>query len=487
MKIVVDKAGCEPLYWQISDQIKALILSGELADGVILPSERVLAERLQVHRNTVIKAYGRLKDEELIESARGIGYRVIHAQKETFETDVRHKVNWRNIIKDEYQDMESTFDDFFLHFAEENAISFSTGMPASVYNEDIVAADMAEILTRENRKPFYFSPYQGDLDLRHRIIAFLRHKGIRANIGQVQVLSETNQALDFIVTAILQPGDRVIIEEPVSPDVYRVIELAGGKTVTVPVDRDGIMCEHLEALIEKHKPKFIYVNSSFHDPTGQLLSVERRKKLLELSNRYRMPIIEEDAASELAFNQVFVPSIKSMDRSENVIYIYSFSLTFIPGLSMAFVVAPEKLIKSLSYLVSIRMMSLDWMTQKLLARYLDNGAYYENLNRISASNEEKCELMCRYLERLKPLGFSWETPKGGVYIWCKLPGGMDSREVASLCEKRGIAVIPGTIFYPKKNAGQNHLRLNFSFESIERIKLGMENFVEIIETLAKNA
>lgn len=483
MNIVIDKEGIAPLYWQIADQIKALILSGDMAEGTILPSERVLAERLGVHRNTVIKAYGRLKDEELIDSAQGVGYRVNCAEGQRDESGSYRKVNWSTVIRDEYQDMECTFDDFFLHFAEEDAISFSTGMPPAVYDETKAAADLAEILIHDHRKSFYLTPYQGDLDLRHRIITFLRGKGIRANVSQVQVLSETNQALDFLVTAMLKPGDKVILEEPVSPDVYRVIELAGCQTITVPLDEEGILCDRLESLIELHKPKFIYVNSSFHDPTGVKLSVRRRKRLLELSRRYRMPIIEEDAASELAFGQGFVPSIKSMDGGENVIYIYSFSLTFIPGLSMAFVVAPEKLIRSLSYLVSIRMMALDWMTQKLLARYLETGEYYRSLEKIRLLNERKCDLMCKHLERLKPLGIHYEKPMGGVYVWCRLPNSIDSREVARLCEQKGVAVIPGNVFYPKRNGGKNHVRLNFSFETDERIEEGMAIFTDVIESL----
>ena len=152
---------------------------------------------------------------------------------------------------------------------------------------------------------------------------------------------------------------------------------------------------------------------------------------------------------------------------------------------MAFVVAPEKLIKSLSYLVSIRMMSLDWMTQKLLAQYLENGIYYEKVKEICRINQQKCDLMCGYLERLKPLGIEYETPKGGVYIWCRLPNYMHSGEVAKLCEKRGVTLMPGTIFYPKKNGGQHTLRLNFSFETAERIQTGMETFLEIFQSLTK--
>ena len=483
MDITVDKSIRTPLYWQIADQIKAMIIEGQMADGSILPSERSLAQMLGVHRNTIIKAYSHLRDQELIDSLQGVGYRVTYKSESFYEPDVRRKVNWSTIIKDEYQDMEKTFDDIFLRFTEENNISFSTGMPPAIYDEEDLATDLAAILREEGRKPFFLSPYQGDLTLRHKIIAYLRTKGIKAGLNQVQILSETNQALDFIVTSLLNPGDRVITEEPVSPDVYRVIELAGGRPVTVPVDENGMICDNLEALIETHRPKFIYVNSSYHDPTGNILSVERRRKLLELSNRYRLPIIEEDAASELSFEEKFLPTIKSMDRSENVIYIYSFALTFIPGMSMAFVAAPEKLIKSLSYLVSIRIMSLDWMTQKLLAKYITDGKYYENVQKIAALNKTKRDLMCSYLDRMSDIGVSYQKPGGGVYIWCQLPKTVDSKAVVAESLKRGISIIPGEIFYPSRNGGQNNIRLNYSYETIGRIKLGMGNLIDIVRGL----
>lgn len=485
MNITVDKNIHIPVYLQISNQLKAMIICGKLADGAVLPSERSMAQALGVHRNTVVKSYSVLKDEELVESLQGKGYKVTYKCGEFVDPDVRRKVNWSTIIKDEYQDVGNTFDDMFLRFAEENKISLSTGMAPAIYKEDDLAADIASILKDTGRKNSYLSPYQGEASLRHKIISYLRTKGINARMNQVQIMSETNQALDFIVTAMLKEGDAVILEEPVSPDVYRVIELAGCKAITVPVDEDGIMCDRLEALIETHNPKFLYVNSSFHDPTGALLSLARRKKLLELSNRYRLPIIEEDAASELSFTEEFIPTIKSMDRSENVIYIYSFSLTFVPGLSLAFVVAPEKLVKSLSYLVSIRIVSLDWITQKLLERYIDDGRYFENLKRIIELNREKRDLMCSYLDKLAPLGVKYKKPDGGVYVWCKLPENMDSLAVTEACSQRGISVYPGDVFYPHKNGGREYLRLNYSSENISRIKLGMENLTEIITELEK--
>ena len=490
MRIIVDKDSRIPFYWQVADQIKKQILNGALIDGTILPSERVLAHSTGVHRNTIIKAYSILKADELLESVHGVGYRVTYGATEDSGGTKKRKtgVNWNHVIKDDYQDMEKTFDDIFQRFTEESQISFSTGMPPAVFNAEEVAADFAAILRAEQQKPFYLSPYQGELSLRKCIQSFLREKSIRAGLGQIQVLSETNQALDFIVTTLLKPGDRVILEEPVSPDVYRAIALAGCKAITVPVDGEGMMCEYLAPLIEQHKPKFIYVNSSFHDPTGVVLSMERRRKLLELADRYRVPVIEEDAASELAFEEDEMPmTLKAMDSQENVIYIYSFSLTFIPGMSLAFVVAPEKLIKSFSYLVSVRMISLDWINQKLLANFMSDGRYREHLQRIRRENRTKADLMCSYLERLKPLDITYLAPKGGVYVWCRLPSALDSRDVARLCAKRGVSVIPGDVFYPNRNGGVHHLRLNFSFESEERIHEGMQIFCDVIESLYNHA
>ena len=135
-------------------------------------------------------------------------------------------------------------------------------------------------------------------------------------MSQLQVLAETNQALDFIITSLLNPGDCVIIEEPVSPDVYRVIQLAGCRFITVPVDKDGMVCDNLEPLIEEHAPKFIYVNSSYQDPTGCILSLERRQRLLELSARHHIPIVEEDAGSSLNYEDGTISSLKAMHNKD---------------------------------------------------------------------------------------------------------------------------------------------------------------------------
>lgn len=479
MNITVDKNLKTPLYWQIAGQIKEKILSGEMGDGAYLPSERRMANFLGVHRNTIIKAYGELKGQELIESVVGVGYRV--TLKETATERSIRPVNWGHVIKDEYIDIEDTFDNIFQRFGTEGEISLSVGMPPNLYKDSDIANYLTAVLSENKTKPTYLTPYQGDEELRNNIIAYLRNKGIRVTGKQVQVLSETNQAFDFIITAMLKPGDKVIIEEPVSPDVYRILELAGCKAITIPVDEDGMICDNLEAVIEAHHPKFIYVNSSFHDPTGATLSMERREKLIELSNTYRLPIVEEDAASELYFGERQTPTLKSMDKNNNVIYIYSFALTFIPGISLAFVAGSETLIKSLSYLVSVRMMNLDWITQKIISKCMGDGMYLRKAREIAAQNKVRMEAVCHALDGLKHLGVEYKKPSGGVYVWCKLPTHIDSKKLMLQCRHEGVLFLHGEPFYPHKNGGKDHLRINYSYESLDRIEAGMRIFCELVK------
>ena len=475
-----------PVYRRLADEIKAEILSGKRAPGSVLPSERLMAQQLGVHRNTVAKAYNELEAEELIDARQGVGY-LVHAADAARSAKTgqnrssiarkepkKKKVNWKARIKDEYQDMEITFDDLFQRFGNKAVISMGSGIASpGIYDKEELARVLSSLIAEEGKTQYFYSPFKGDRMLRQKIVSLLSTKGVRATTGQIQILTETNQALDVGGMLLLQPGDTVIMEEPVSPDAYRAMELAGARIMTVPVDENGMDVDALERLVAEHEPELIYINSSFHDPTGTILSLERRKKVIEISNRWRIPIVEEDAASELVYAGEKLPPIKAFDTEDNIIYIYSFSLTFMPGLSLAFVVADRGLIHSLSYLVSVRMMSVDWLAQKLIAHYLSNGRYYELLEEFRQSYARKQELVCRALDDMKTLGIRYLRPRGGVYIWCQLPDGIDSKEFIREAYQNGLALLPGYVFYPFKNGGRNHIRLNYSFESEERLVEGL--------------
>lgn len=481
MNIKIDHSSKTPVYRQIASRIKEQILSGEISRGGILPSERALAGILGVHRNTVVRAYSELKDQHLIESRQGIGYAASYGG-DSQPAGKPKKVSWANLIKDEFLDMEVTFDDLFQRFGDEKIYSLGSGIATvGIYDEQKIAADITQLITAKGKNQYFYSPYKGDKFLRQKIVSFLSTKGISATTGQIQILTETNQALDFLVMLLIKPGDTVIMEEPVSPDAYRAMELAGAVIRTVPLGYDGIDCVMLEESVRQYKPKFIYVSSSFDDPTGTILPLEKRRKIVEISQHYRVPVIEEDAASELVYEGNRMPPLKAFDTTGNVIYIYSFSLTFVPGLSLAFVTASRDVIRSLSYLVSVRMVATDWLSQNLVARYLDDGTYYGVLRDFCENYGQKRDIVCRCLDSMKNLGVEYTKPKGGVYIWCRLPEGLDSKEFVADAYSRGLALIPGYIFYPFRNGGRDRVRINFSYETGERLEKGMEVFRQLIE------
>jgi len=300
-------------------------------------------------------------------------------------------------------------------------------------------------------------------------------------VGEIQVLQETNQALSYLVLLLIKPGDVVLTEEPVSPDVQRIVALSGGSVCRVPMDGEGVDCDVLEDMVRRKKPRFIFLNSSFHDPTGIMLSAERRRRVIEISNAFRVPVVEEDAASELVYEGAGVTPIKALDTLDNVIYIYSFSLTFVPGLSLAFVSAGKPIIESLSYLASLNMAAPDWITQKLAAAYLENGSYYAKLSEFRSVYRRKRDLVCEALDAMAPLGVRYEKPRGGVYVWCRLPDGVDSKLFASRSYSRGLTLIPGHVFYASKKEGRAHVRINYSREPEDRLVRGLDIFKSTLE------
>lgn len=479
MNIRIDRRKKTPVYLQIADAVKTRIRSGELPDGSVLPSERVMAQMLGVHRNTITKAYGELKADGLLRSRQGSGYTVAVPADEAALSPLGiaggKRVNWVNQIKSRHLDMDTFFDDLFEHAEDESRYSMGGGIAQSdLYDRKKLERDILSLFEKKDPGKGFYSPYKGDRELRQKLVSFLSTKGIKASVGEIQVVHEMNQAFSFLVTLLVKPGDVVLTEEPVSPDVYRVVELAGGSVCGVPMDGDGIDCDVLEELVRRKKPRFLFINSSFHDPTGVVLSAERRKRVIEISNTYRVPVIEEDAASELVYEGGGITPLKALDTLDNVIYIYSFSLTFVPGLSLAFVAAGKHIIDSLSYLVSVSMATPDWITQKLTAAYLEDGTYYEMLDTLRGRYREKRDLVCRALDDMASLGVHYVRPRGGVYIWCRLGEGTDSKLFAARAYSSGVTVIPGHLFYPNRKEGRSFIRINFSHEPEERLIRGMD-------------
>lgn len=482
--ITIDKTEKTPVYLQILSQLRSMIFAGSMADGYALPSERKLAQELGVHRNTITKVYAELKAEDLIESRQGKGYRVSFRRNAKAD-EAGKDVYWDALLRTEFESFASDFDELYSRSFDKDLISFAGGVAArEIYPPGEIAEAFERVLKQSMEKAYFYTSYQGDAELRKEITVFLATKGIKASPSNVQIFAENNQALDFILNLMLSPGDGVLIDETMSADVYRTIQLAGGRIINVPADEHGMMCDNLDIIIEKTKPKFIYVDSSFNNPKGTYMTVERKQQLLDLSYRYRIPIIEEDEGSELYYDIDRIPSIKAMDRGGNVIYMYSFSLTMVPGIGVSFAIADERVIGKLSEMVSLKVANADWAAQMLMLEYMKNGIFQERLDVFRREYRKKRDLMCERLDALVTrYGIEYRKPEGGVYLWIKLPSRINARELLAITQKKGMTFMPGYLFFSSKAMGRNFLRFNYSYPTEEGIEKGMDIFEEAIEQL----
>jgi len=484
MIIKIDKESKIPVYLQIVDQIKEKIFKGTITVGYALPSERILAGKLGVHRNTVAKAYNELKAEGLVSSYQGKGYRIDIKKKakagdaepdEKTEKRQKKSINWESLMRDEYAVFDSEFDAIYSKSFDSGVISFGGGVAArEPYTAEELADTFESIFKSDRKEAYFYAPYQGDPELRKEIVKFMATKGINVDMGNIQIFTENNQAIDFIMSLMLRPGDKVLIEETTSPDVFRTIRVAGGELLTIPMDENGIICDNLDAIIENEKPAFIYVGSSFNNPSGAILPLERRQKLLDISYKYRIPIIEEDEGSELYYDIEQVPSIKSMDMGNNVIYMYSLSLTMVPGAGISFVIADKNIIRRFGDMMSLRLSNPEWAAQMVTLEYMKRGIFAERLDEFRRVCREKRDLMCDLIDAFAgDYGLEYERPKGGVYLWIKLPSGINARRLLEQTQKLGMTFVPGHLFYPKKAHGGDHIRLNFSYPTKQQIRDGV--------------
>lgn len=471
MKITTNHNSDTPIYLQITNQLKEMIIREEISDGFFMPSERKMAIMLGVHRNTIIRAYAELKAEGYLETVERKGYMVcnrIKTGKGLFDSG---SINWSSLIKGEYihRRIETHFSNIFRSKYD---ISFTHSELPDSYCHSIFKI-LLELAHENNQDICYVTHRKGALELRKKIVDFVKSKGINAKPGEIQISYETYQIMEYIGHLMLNQGDVIIIEEPACPDLFRVFQACGAKIIAVGMDEEGILCDELESLIIKYSPKLIYVNPDFQNPTGICMSLERRKKLLDLSYHYKIPILEEDVYSEVRFEGKNIPSLKALDSHNNVIFLYSFIGTLSSGLRLAFAIADEALINDISRIVYSRVVSVDSISQAILKKYFEKGLFENQLADIRKDYLRKRNVMIESLKIAQKYGLDFQIPEGGSYLWCSLPKGVSANLLMEFANKRGVTCINGNVFFLKGSKGGDYIRLNFSYHTEEEIKKGI--------------
>ncbi|MEP6914080.1 MAG: PLP-dependent aminotransferase family protein [Acidobacteriota bacterium] len=441
-----------PLYGHLVTLIETAIARGDLSSGSRLPPERELAQRLRISRTTVVTAYRELESRGLLRGYVGRGTFVCAAPE-----PAGTPFAWRGkIAAAALRSSDSTLRDALRHSSDARLLSLAAGEPA-IDRFPTAAFQQAidHVLKRDARAAWGHGPTEGQPALREAIA-----ERFRVPAESVLILAGAQQGLDLLARCLVDPGDAVIIDRPGYLGAIQSFRAAGAKLVGWDVARADV--DELEDLLVRYRPKLIYTNPTFQNPTGITMPIRTRRELLRLAERYRTPIVEDATYGELYFHEPPPPSLRHLDAQNLVIHLNSFSKMMAPGLRLGWLSAAPSIIDQ----IAIIKQRLDPHTQNLvqfaMARLIREGSFDNHLKTLRAEHARRCAQMIAALQHHVPAGaVRFTRPQGGLYLWCRLAAGIGSRELLDPALANGVAFIAGDAFYPDL-AGESELRLCFS-------------------------
>jgi 2-aminoadipate transaminase len=486
MHLDINRASQTPIYLQIAEQLRRQILDGSLPPGCRLPSERKLSERLSVNRTTVLNAFAELKAEGLLGSRPGSGTVVLaglNGEERTVTATPREPV-WNQLFSRYAARFSSSLVKELLQNANRrDFISFATGI-ASPESGPIGALEGIEheLITNKNYRPLLHSPTEGLLTLRRELCGLMRKRGVFCSPEEVMLLSGSQQGIDLAARLLLDPGDIVVIEEPTYFPAIQVFKTAGARIISVPVQEDGMQLDMLEQLLHRYRPKLIYTNPSYHNPTGTEMSLEKRRRLVELAERYNVLVLEDDAYGDLTYEGPPQPLMKSMDRGGYVIYLGTFSKIIYSGLRLGWITADKRVIREFSSVKQLSDLHSSSLSQWIVERFIASGDFERHLKKICAEYKERRDIMAGALKKLAPRGMTWNNPAGGYYIWCRLPEGISAEKLVSKAAEHRVSFIPGAPFFAS-GQGDDFIRLNFTYAPVGSITEGVKRLCHALREL----
>ena len=362
-------------------------------------------------------------------------------------------------------------------------ISFAGGLPSpQSFPIKRVEKICRTILRKHGSRSLQYGPTEGIIELRKQLIKRLRKRGIKCKEDEIISITGSQQILDIMPKIFLNPRDSIVVEVPTYLGAISAFNAYQPRYVTVEMDENGMKTHELENKLKKNnkKVKFIYTVPTFQNPAGVTLSKERRKHLLEISTKYNIPILEDEAYYDLRYSGKPLKPIKSLDKRGLVIYTSTFSKILSPGIRLGFVVAKKDVMRK----IVIAKQGIDLCTnvfvQFLGYEYLKSGAIEKQIPKIKRLYKRKRNLMLKALEKHFPDDAIWTKPDGGMFIWVTLPKKINTQKIFKEAVKEKVAYVPGQAFFVN-GKGQNTMRLNFSNADDKKIELGIKRLGKIIK------
>lgn len=367
----------------------------------------------------------------------------------------------------------SAIREIFKLLSDPSIISFAGGNPSvkSFPTEEL--ADLsAQLLRDKGGVLLQYGTTEGYAPLRESLLSVIKERGIDAATDQVITLTGSSQGIELFTKVLIDPGDVILCESPTFLGALQTFASYQAKVIGVPMDSQGMDIVQLEKDIQAYHPKFIYTIPTFQNPTGVNLSLERRRKMAELADKYDVYILEDDPYGSLRYQGRALPSIKSFDKSGRVMHLISFSKTVSPGLRVGAAIGDPSLLRPMTVAKQGMDTHTNNLAQAMVDAYIRSGRYFEHIQEIIPAYRAQLETMLAGFEHF-PASCTHTAPEGGLFIWVELPCGIDTLPLLEKAVARKVAYIPGTHFFAD-GGHANTLRLNFSASEPARIAEGMK-------------
>lgn len=376
----------------------------------------------------------------------------------------------------------SAIRELFKLLGKPGIISFAGGFPDSAMFDVAGIQEAVNLaLTEEPGAALQYGATEGYNPLREQLAAFMGSKGVSVAADGLIVTTGSQQALDLLGKTMIDPGDKVIVEGPTFLATIQCFRLYGADLVSAPVDANGVDTDALEKLMAEHKPKFVYLIPTFGNPSGAMLSLERRKKVLALAVKYNTLIVEDDPYGDLYFNEAPPPSILSLSKDvpgsrELIAHCGSMSKVLSPGLRVGWMIGPAELLAKATMCKQFSDAHTSTFAQATAAQYLKAGRMPATLARVRKVYGERAVAMGAALQRELGDAVEFTQPQGGLFFWARLTGAggkiQDAGEFAKRAIAQGVAFVPGAPFYADA-PDVSTFRLSFATADVAKIEEGM--------------
>jgi 2-aminoadipate transaminase len=366
-------------------------------------------------------------------------------------------------------------------------ISLAGGLPnPQAFPVDIIHDCIEKVFKTNIHNALQYGTTEGLSLLRNEIAKRMREKkGIDCELHDILITGGAQQALSFIAFNFLDPGDTYITSAPTYLGALQAFHAYQGNCECIPMNDEGIDLESLRRNLKRlHRtgitPKFLYAVATFQNPSGESISLEHRKELLEIASEYDFVIVEDDPYGELVFEGEPIPSIKSLDTKGRVIYIGTFSKVLAPGFRLAWVIASEEIINRFSLTKQSSDLCSNMFVQYVAYEYIKGGYLDIQIEHIKKLYRHKRDVMVKALKEYFPKEAKWTVPGGGMFLWVTLPKNVNTRLMFKRAVAKKVAYVVGDAFYPD-SSNYNSMRLNFSYSEDDVILEGIKRLADVIK------